>query len=65
VKAAKPVWVSTIFIRAATPLLPPSPPFSGPVQENGGGIFIVWNHFLIKANKAQFIGTDAVNSPFK
>jgi hypothetical protein len=53
------------FFRAATPLLPASPPFSGSDRENGDGIFIVWNHFLIKANKAQFIGTDAVNSPFK
>jgi hypothetical protein len=53
------------FFRAVTPLSPVSPSFSGPVWGNGGGVFIVWNHFLIKANKAQFIGTDAVNSPFK
>jgi hypothetical protein len=39
--------------------------FRGRFGGNGGGIFIVWNHFLIKANKAQFIGTDTVNSPFK
>jgi hypothetical protein len=65
VKAAKPVWVATSLFRAGTPLLPASPPFSGPVWGNGGGIFIVWNYFLIKANKAQFIGTDTVSSPFK
>jgi hypothetical protein len=40
VKAAKPVWVATIFIRAATPILPPSPPFSGPVREHVGEIFL-------------------------
>ena len=53
---------ATSFLLAETPLSPVSPPFSGPVWGNGGGIFIVWNHFLIKA---QFIGTDTVNSPFK
>jgi hypothetical protein len=65
VKAAKPVWVATIFFGPQHRFYRLHHLFRGRFGGNGGGIFIVWNHFLIKANKAQFIGTDTVNSPFK